>query len=136
MSELQLLPTNTAHGQQSIWHGIGVEQFRAKIARLKQINKVPAPEVTHSRSVSAATSAQDRCYVLPFETERSLADDFAILASSKKDAKAVSAATIQESPNGDTLTIRLAANDSVPSSVISMFNSIFTMLRECAEQSQ
>ena len=135
MTDSGILAVNTADPQVSIWLGLGLQTFRRNIANLKRVNEVPGARIKHNRIISAAAIASDKLYVLPFETERKLGDSFALLASFKEEARTVSAATLQEEPDGSSVTVRLAANQRLLPTVKLLFDTIIACLRDCAAQS-
>lgn len=94
MTDAISLVVTTAEPHASIWLGLGQDTFRRNIASLKKVDECPGAKVKHNRVLSAASVAGDKQYTLPFETERTLADDFALLASFKEEARTVSAATL------------------------------------------
>ena len=135
MTDSGSLAVTTASPQASIWLGLGQEAFRRNIAALKRVTEVPGDRVKHSRIISATSTANDTQYILPFETERALADNFALLASFKEEARTVSAATLQEDLDGRAVTIRLAANQTLLPPVKSLFDTIIACLHDCAARS-
>ena len=135
MTHDTLLSIQTAQPQQSIWLRVGLEAFRENVARLAAMNKIPASEVVYDRQPSEASLAADEQYILPFETERQLADDFALLASLEAEPKAVSAASIQEQSSGKAATLLVAANESLSPIAKSMFDDIVAILRQSAARS-
>lgn len=130
-----LTPVRTATDESSIWRDVGLAAFRSNITVLKRLTDIPAAKATHTRSVSSDTAASDARFILPFETERSLSNDFALIASLKQDGASVTAAVLEESAEGDALIVRCASNRRIPSAAETVLNSILGALQECAKGS-
>lgn len=138
MSDGQLLNVNTSSPGKSIWRGLGRDQFRRNILALQRAsNDVPCDPKIHVRNEwhNPRVRYDNPSYVLPFEVEQRLADDFAFIAAAKEGVKAVSAVVVEESLDPAGLTIRLAANQTLPERVPDTFKVIFNLLQKCATTS-
>ncbi|MCJ1262668.1 hypothetical protein MMC22_002538 [Lobaria immixta] len=133
----QVLSVNTSSARKSIWQGVDREQFRTNIVALQRAsNQVPCDPKVHTRKEwhNPRIRQDDPSYVLPFEVEQRLADDFAFLAAAEEGVKAVSAVALEESLDPAGLTVRLAANETVPEHVPDTFKTIFSLLGRCAKR--
>lgn len=138
MSDGQLLMVNTSSPGKSIWRGLDRDQFRTNIVTLQRAsNEVPCDPKVHTRNEwhNPRIRHNDPSYVLPFEVEQRLADDFAFIAAAKEGVKAVSAVALEESLDSTGLTIRLAANGTLPERVLDTFKMVFNLLQRCAKTS-
>lgn len=138
MPDGQLLRVNTSSPGKSIWRGLNRDQFRTNVVTLQRAsNEIPCDPKIHTRNEwhNPRIRHDDPSYVLPFEVEQRLADDFAFIAAAKEGVKAVSAVALEESLDPAGLTIRLAANQTLPERVPDTFKMIFNLLRKCAQTS-
>lgn len=138
MTDGQFLSVNTSSAPKSIWRGLGHDQFRTNIVALQRAsNQVPCNPKIHTRKEwhNPKIRHHDASYVLPFEVEQRLADDFAFIAAAEEGVKAVSAVALEERRDPAGLTIRLAANETVPERVPDTFKKIFNLLGRCAQRS-
>lgn len=138
MPDGQLLSVNTSSAGKSIWRGLDRNQFRTNIVTLQRAsNQVPCDPKVHTRKEwrNPRIRHDDSSYVLPFEVEQRLADDFAFIAAAEEDVKAVSAVALEESLDPAGLKITLAANETVPERVPDTFKVIFDLLGRCAKRS-
>lgn len=138
MPDGQVLSVNTSSARKSIWRGVDRDQFRTNIVALQRAsNQVPCDPKVHTRKEwrNPRIRQDDPSYLLPFEVEQRLADDFAFLAAAEEGVKAVSAVALEESLDPAGLTIRLAANETVPEHVPDTFKTIFGLLGRCAKRS-
>ncbi|MCJ1429447.1 hypothetical protein MMC29_007361 [Sticta canariensis] len=136
MPDGQLLRVNTSSPGKSIWRGLDRDRFRTNIVALQRAsNQVPCDPKIHVRNEwhNPKIRHNDPSYVLPFEVEQRLADDFALIAAAKEGVKAVSAVALEESLDPAGLTIRLAANETLPERVPDTFKMIFNLLQKCAK---
>ncbi|MCJ1464795.1 hypothetical protein MMC07_003408 [Pseudocyphellaria aurata] len=137
MPDGQLLSVNTSSIRKSIWRDIDRDRFRRNIVALQRAsNQVPCDPKVHTRNEwrNPRISHDDPSYTLPFEVEQRLADDFAYIAAAEEGVKAVSAVALEESLDPAGLTMRLAANESVPERVPHIFKKIFNLLGRCARR--
>ncbi|KAL8824638.1 MAG: hypothetical protein Q9170_008093 [Blastenia crenularia] len=111
---------NTASPEDSIWNALNETIFRNTIAALaKTSNDLPGESRTYS------LSEWDRHHTDPNASQRSLslddeqrfADDLAYIAASREGGKAVSAVGLEEHSDSLGITVRLAANRSIPDEV-------------------
>lgn len=138
MPDGQLLSVNTSSIGKSIWGDLGFDRFRTNTVALQQAsNEVPGDPKVHTRNEwrNPRIRHDDPSYILPFEVEQRLADDFAFIAAAEEGVKAISAVALEESLGPAGLTIRLAANESVPECVPDIFKKIFNLLGRCARRS-
>ena len=137
MPSIVHLDPRTASDAQSIWHDVPEDEFRRQIVALQyKLGELPADPKIHSTAVWQKKAARyDTCHrLLPFTVEHRLADDLAFIAAAKEDAKAISAAAVEEASNGSGLIIRLAANDGVLPEVADTFRAICHLLSRCASK--
>ena len=91
--------------------------------------------VAGSRSyVEHSRQNDEHLYPLPFEIEKSLADDLAFIAAAQPHVDYVSAATIEQNEDEPLLRVKLAANEGVSSSVKRTFDDLFEVLRKHARK--
>ena len=128
-------PVKTATNHTSIWRDVALVTFRSNIAELKGLTDIPAAKATHIRSLTSDTAAMDARFTLPFETERRLSDDFALIASLKNDGYDVSAAAVEEAPDGEAITVRLASNCRISGAAKALINAVSVALQDSAHGS-
>ena len=134
------LPVANAPSDLSIWQDIGLDRFRSRVVALeKESREVPSDTKVHTENEwrSLSGRADGAAHVLPFRVEQQLADDFAFLAAAEEGVTAVSAVGLEEQVQAvavSKLIVRLAANDSIPHAVPGVFESIFTLLGQCAQR--
>lgn len=128
MSETAQLPVKTAFGKQSIWFGLGENQFRTHVVALEdKSNEVPEDPKDHS--LQDWERIHDRPgHCLPLIIEQRIADDVAFIAAAEEGALAVAAASLEELVNGEGLRLRLAMNAGVPMKTRKVLRSIFDTL--------
>ncbi|KAL8712357.1 MAG: hypothetical protein Q9225_006968 [Loekoesia sp. 1 TL-2023] len=127
----QLIANNTASKENSIWKGLNENVFRSTIDVLKRSSgDVPGDsrnyslaEWEHRRSTHDTTWRN-----LSSQDEQRLADDLAYIAASKEGGKAVSAVALEECFDPPGLTVRLAANRSIPDQVPEQLNALLHLL--------
>ena len=135
MSSEQLLPVQTASVNQSIWQAVNLDSFRRHVVALQQAsNKIPSdPQEYSARSwLARRTNASESNYVLSIDAEQRLADDLAFIAAAEEGVKTISAVTLEQHVGGAGLTVRLAANETIPERVPSTFRALFELLSRCA----
>lgn len=130
-------PVKTASEDDSIWKGLDEDTFRRTIVALaKASNNVPGDTRDYSsfgwenrHLVGHSTN-----YSLLISDEQHIADDLAYVACFREGVKAVSAVALEEHVNCPGLTVRLAANASIPQQVSEQLNAILQLLRSRAEK--
>ena len=135
MSKVKLLPVRTASANQSIWRGTNFDTFRRNVVTLQHAsNKVPSDPEDHSASLFLArrTNAINSIHLLPFHVEQRVADDLAFIAAAEEGVKSVSAVALEQHVGAAGLTIRLAANETIPENVPSIFRRMFDLMSQCA----
>ncbi|KAL9604450.1 MAG: hypothetical protein Q9179_001839 [Wetmoreana sp. 5 TL-2023] len=129
-----MLPASvkTASREDSIWKKLSEDEFRKNIVSLAQAsNSVPADARDYSLTDWESrhpndSNAQRR---LSLDDERRIADDLAYIAASREGGEAVSAVTLEEQVKSPGLTVRLAANRSIPKQVPEQLKAVFRFLR-------
>ncbi len=135
MSNARLLPVRTASADQSIWRGTKLDAFRRNVVALQYAsNKVPSDPEDHSARLWLAqrTNAVNSFHLLPFHVEQRVADDLAFIAAAEEGVKSVSAVALEQHVGAAGLTIRLAANETIPKNVPSIFRRMFDLMSQCA----
>ena len=118
----------------SIWRDIDVRNFRRDLADLKRLSN-QLPPASHPPLSSPDNAADSRRgYQLPFETERILADDLALIASSQPDVHGVTAAALQDRGHS-SMRIHLASNGPVPVPILDNIKRIMDEVGFCAARS-
>ncbi len=134
----QSLPADTAPILDSVWRYLPRDDFRKNLVALQRVsNEVPGDPAVHLRNNWSEPRIRydDQNYVLPFSIEQRLADDFAFLAAAEEGVKAVSAVGLEQDVEHHGMTIRLAANDTIPPDVPKIFSIMFDLLVKCAGKS-
>lgn len=135
MSNGKLLPVRTASANQSIWRGTNLDTFRTNVVTLQHASsKVPSDPEDHSAGLWLAqrTDAVNSVHLLPFDVEQRVADDLAFIAAAEEGVKSVSAVALEQHVGAVGLTIRLAANETIPKNVPSSFRRLFDLMAQCA----
>lgn len=122
------LDPDTAPANRSIWKNIDHAALDLQTQAL--FNK---QHVTGRRSY-ASSPAVDDSYLLPFEVEKSLADDFAFIAACEPQVDFVSAVAIEQLADDQSLVIKLAANEGVATYVKDKFDDIVAVLKSRARK--
>ena len=135
MSNVSLLPVQTNSAKQSIWRRTSLDTFRAHVVELQNAsNRVPSdPEDNSARLwLAQRTNAVNSVRSLPFEVEQRVADDLAFIAAAEEGVKSVSAVTLEQHVGEAGVTIRLAANKTIPKDVPGIFRQLFDLMSQCA----
>ncbi|KAJ9238245.1 hypothetical protein DTO271D3_5546 [Paecilomyces variotii] len=137
LKDQQYLPVSTAPPDDSIWQGINQATFRQNIASLEKTFKTrPGPKEAVPRDGwekrRAELSSQD--YIIPFNTEQQLAEDFAFLVAAEPESKATSAVCIEEQSEPEGLVVRLAADEPVTTRVRKALKDILGLLVDRAKK--
>lgn len=117
MSPAVWLNPRTAQPSNSIWRDVQEDTFRRHLVQLEErTNAVPMESEKFSTEAWQTTRglSHDK-HLLRLAVEHQLANDFALLAAVEEGAQSVSAACIEESSDGQGLTVRFAAMDAVES---------------------
>ncbi|KAL8684987.1 MAG: hypothetical protein Q9218_008037, partial [Villophora microphyllina] len=125
----------TASIGDSIWKGLGEDAFRRNVVNLAKASEVPGSPRTYS-SIDWSQRCPSRShdsFSLAFDDEQRIADDLAYVAASQEDVRSVSAVALEEHPNPPGLTVRLAANASIPDQVVDHLRHILQFLRARVE---
>ncbi|KAJ9191919.1 hypothetical protein DTO164E3_8156 [Paecilomyces variotii] len=137
LKDQQYLPVSTAPPDDSIWQGINQATFRQNIASLEKSFKTrPGPKEAVPRDGwekrRAELSSQD--YIIPFNTEQQLAEDFVFLVAAEPESKATSAVCIEEQSEPEGLVVRLAADEPVTTRVRKALKDILGLLVDRAKK--
>ena len=138
MSNTVRLPVRTASKKQSIWRDLKEETLRKHMVALeKASSEVPEDPKVHSLALwqQQHHRPNDTIRVLPLVIEQRIADDFAFLAASEDNVKAVSAVALEQRNDGQGMLVRIAANDHLPVQTAEALRGIFDELGECASRS-
>ena len=127
-------PVKTASSKQSIWRDVQLATFRKNVTELQQVQDVPGTKVKHSGSVYQRDHPVNAAHILPFDQEKALAADFAMIASVEPTVQCVTAASLEESPLHNALIIRLASNEAIAESTRSFVSSVLKQLRTSASR--
>lgn len=134
MSTTVRLPVRTAASKQSIWLGLGENQFRTHVVGLeRESNQVPDDPKFHSLQDWERDHAQ-LGHRLPLIIEQRIADDIAFIAAAEEGVAAVAAASLEELVDGQGLRFRLAMNAGVPVKTREVLRLIFDTLATCASR--
>lgn len=126
------IANSTASENDSVWKGLGEHAFRNTISALAAASKgLPGDPRGYlaeewERRHPLHDNNQHR---LCLRDEQRLADDLAYVAASREGGKAVSAVALEEHLRPPGLTIRLAANRSIPEQVPKQFHALLRLLR-------
>lgn len=121
----------TAPSQKSIWNTVDPQEFYNSVNDLYNLHPI-LPEISNP---SPGDFNNANGSVLPFEEERQLADDFALIGAHEHGVEFVTAATIEINEDLPELTVILAANNGVLDQVLDAFVAIFASLKRCAAKS-
>lgn len=137
LKDQQYLPVTTAPPEDSVWRGIDRTTFRQNIAALeKTFRKTSGSKEAVSRhdwqKRRAELASQD--YILPFNVEQQLAEDFSFLVAAECDTKATSAVCIEEQSDPEGLVVRLAADEHVMTKVRKALKEILGLLVDRANK--
>ncbi|KAL1874604.1 hypothetical protein Plec18167_005836 [Paecilomyces lecythidis] len=137
LKDQQYLPVSTARPDDSIWQEINQATFLQNIASLeKAFRNKPGPKEAVPRhdweKRRAELSSQD--YIIPFNTEQQLAEDFAFLVAAEPESRATSAVCIEEQSEPEGLVVRLAADEPVTTRVRKALKDILGLLVDRAKK--
>ena len=137
MSSVVRLPVRTASDEQSIWQDLSEITFRKHIVALEKASKeVPAGPQVHSLPEWQQQHQGDGViHQLPVEVEQRIADDFAFIAATEDNAKAVSAVGLEERPDVAGMIVRLAGNGPLPPQTAESLQAVLDDLGQCASKS-
>lgn len=122
-----MLPSKTAQPGRSIWDNVDRRKFERELDDLHRSNFVPEPQVLEKKDWPEPRDID----LLPFETEKQLADDIAFVSAYENGARYVTAASV-EAWKGNGLLIRLAANEGVCDKVRTAWEQLTPLLRRCS----
>lgn len=109
--------------------------FRTNVVTLENVsNRVPSdPEDNSARLwLARRTDAVNSVNLLPFEVEQRVADDLAFIAAAEEGVKSVSAVALEQHVGAAGVTIRLAANETIPNDVPSSLRRLLDIMSQCA----
>ena len=135
MSNGNLLPVRTASANQSIWRGTNLNTFRTNVVTLQDVSsRVPSDPEDNSACLWLAQGkkAVNSVHLLPFDVEQRVADDLAFIAAAEEGVKSVSAVALEQHVGVAGVTIRLAANETIPKDVPGIFRRLFDLMSQCA----
>lgn len=136
MSTNVRLPVGTASAKQSIWLGLGENQFRTHVVGLESAsNEVPGDPKVHSLQDWERGHAHPG-HRLPLRVEQRIADDIAFIAAAEEGVAAVAAASLEELVDGQGLRFRLAMNAGVPTKTREVLRLVFDTLATCASRGE
>ena len=127
-------PVKTASSKESIWRDVQLATFRKNVTELQQIQEVPGTKVKHAGSIYQRDHPVEVAHILPFDQEKALADDFAMIASVEPIVQYVTAASLEENLLHNALIIRLAANGAITESTRSLVSGVLKQLRTSASR--
>ena len=119
---------DTAPRSRSIWKDVDRKSIEQQIQFLYRKHHV-AGRVSYTET---STSAVDENYPIPFELERSLADDFAFIAAYQPQVGYVTAAVVEQRVGETALKVKLAANEGICPAVRRSFDGIMELLTKRA----
>ena len=122
---------NTALPTRSIWRSLAQETFYRKLDELERLKSVLPGK---NYSLSQQNHDGRNSVSLSIGDEKELADNFAFIASRDFGALFVTVATLEENPDRQGLTIRLAANQGIQPQVRKAFDKLCAVFRRCAQE--
>ena len=128
----------TASNKQSIWRDLSENTFREHIVALEKASKeVPAGPQVHSLPEWQQQHQWNESVIhrLPMELEQRFADDFAFIAATEDNAKAVSAVGLEERPDVAGMIVRLAGNGPLTPQIAESLQAVLDDLGQCASRS-
>ncbi|KAF2210296.1 hypothetical protein CERZMDRAFT_45675, partial [Cercospora zeae-maydis SCOH1-5] len=120
----------TAPGSRSIWRDIDRKRMEQQIQSLHRKQHISG-RVSYTQTLSFDL---EDTYAVPFEVERSLADDFAFIAASQPRVGYVTAAAVEQERDEPTLCVKLAANAGICPDVRRSFDGIMELLASYAKR--
>lgn len=130
MAHDERLDPDTAPKDRSVWKCIN------RTALERQTKALSTKQHVAGRRFYAEPSClkDKHPYPLPFELEKSLADDFAFIAAFQPQVESVSATAIEQSENEPLFRVKLAANEGISPGVKRKFDDLFEALRKHAKK--
>ncbi|KAF2235572.1 hypothetical protein EV356DRAFT_531734 [Viridothelium virens] len=125
-----MLSPITGPPDRSIWKRVSRASFEASIEQLHLVKPVPKTREYPTNDPSVPQNG----YLLPFDVERQLADDFAYLAAYNMGVGFVSAATVCLNSEPPSLTVCIAANEGLALDVKTALEEILSKLEKCAKK--
>jgi hypothetical protein len=105
------------------------QQLRQSISRLRKLNEVP--ELPKENVLALDINSTCR---LSIERENEIASNLAFLSAISDDNRKVMAVCVEEHPNGEGTTIRIASNSGDLSEVTNGFKMLATILEKTARR--
>ncbi|KAL9124838.1 MAG: hypothetical protein Q9217_005880 [Psora testacea] len=133
MAAPQLRSVETASANNSVWRDVDLASFRNNVALLKQATEVARDKETYLRDSTEDIHLLDARYMLPFDTEKVFVNHLAFVAAIEKAAVRVTAVSLEEGL--DSITVRLASNETVLPVVEETLRLILDLLSRCANRS-
>ncbi|KAL8708856.1 MAG: hypothetical protein Q9220_006312 [cf. Caloplaca sp. 1 TL-2023] len=133
------LPVKTASAADSIWAGLGEDNFRRNVVDLANAcGSVPEDPMIQSRTelLLNRRNSDDSERILSLKDEERVAEDFAYLAAAEEGVGTVTAVALEEQSEPPSLTIRLAANAPVLKQTLEKVNAILNILQTCISESR
>jgi hypothetical protein len=113
-----------------MWGGaVTQQQLRQSISRLRKLNEVPELPKDNVLAVDIDSTRH-----LSSERENEIASNLAFLSAISDDNQKVMAVCVEEHPNGEGTTIRLASNSGDLSEVSNGFKMLATILEKTARR--
>lgn len=119
-----------AHENIFSWSPEGRTRFIELVALQSVLSKVPI-ELEHRHADRETATSESNWRLLPPKVEREVADHFAFLAATESGSEFVSAACIEERPNGGII-FRLAMNEAVPRRILDEVRGFCEVLQRIA----
>jgi hypothetical protein len=131
-NESQMAPRKIQRSPLGVWTEQSSQEFYRSIQALgKQLKTGQSPQ--KPKDYSNVIIPKSTGYLLSFEEELLLADHFAFIAHAIDDNRYVSAATIEESKDASTYTVRLASNRTLKKNVQDGLARIVEIIMKHAE---
>lgn len=117
-----------------IWTRDVSESFYGNVNALsRKLKAQESPRNPEDYQKTAPKRKDSSDYVLAYEEELHLADNFAFLAHALESVECVSAATIEEVMDPPNFTVRLASNHTPKPFVVDRLQRIVSLVRDHAE---
>lgn len=117
--------------QSNFWTEISKRTFHENVLELNDWNREPC--AAEDYRCNAVQESDTDTYVLKFGEEQHLADHIAFLAQNQEGAKSVSAVMIEEDREGQSLTFRLAGNETPTDKVVEGLRGILDIVQDYAQ---
>jgi len=114
----------------NFWTSELKRSFHSHVRRLSNWNREPCPAEDYRRD----KVEESNIYTLQIGEELHFADHIAFLAHDKEGAKFVAAVAIEEDQEGQSLTVRVAANETPSEKVLQGLTRIFQVLESYARK--